>query len=832
MRVLVVAGSSGGHIFPALALLECLKLKFPQADALLVLPRKNVSKVIEAKGFKIAYIDSVPLKAKIDYRNLVSIYKFFKGCWQSLIILLRFNPEVVVGFGSIASVPLVVLSWLMRIKVVLHEQNVIPGQANRFLANFCDRLAISFSQTREYFKFSSKKLVFTGNPLRRELIKVDKRKCREFFALEENKFTILVMGGSQGSRKINQDFLKALSFLPERDNLQVIHLAGSHDQPELSRDYSSLSVKSRVFAFLNEMEYALSLADLAVCRSGATSIVELIYYRLPAILLPYPFAYQHQMANARVLESKGAGIILEDKELDSNKLKNVLEEVLRDPRKLEEMRLAYDSFAQGDAACRLAELVMDANIGHACLPAGPPAGRAGRHKHYFFIGIGGIGMSGIAHLILKKGIKVSGADLKENKAMQELKSLGARIFVGHSAANIVGCDVVVYSSAIKTDNPELAAAYAANIPVIKRAQALAELMEDKTVVTVTGSHGKTTTTSLAAYLLLEAGLSPTMAIGGIFKNINHNASQGQGQYFVAEADESDGSFLYYHPQYSIITNIDYEHMDYYQTFESALAAYKKFINQTLPKGCLFCCSDDENLMNLVKNYSGRLVKFGLKNGSDIQARNIEFKGLATEFDVFRRDKFLARFHLALGGEHNVSNALSVVALGLELEISPFVIAKVLAGYKGAGRRLDIKFQDNDFTIIDDYAHHPTEIRATLAALKNTQPVRIVAVFQPHRYSRTQLLLEEFGKCFAQADVVVLTDIYPAGEPAIPGLTAQAVLEKIPLNFPDKEVLFALKEEIPALVKRLLKPGDTLVMLGAGDIIKVSDDVVEEFKKTR
>ncbi|MCX5707669.1 MAG: undecaprenyldiphospho-muramoylpentapeptide beta-N-acetylglucosaminyltransferase [Candidatus Omnitrophica bacterium] len=365
MKVLVVAGSSGGHIFPALALLEYLKLEFPQADTFLVLPKKNIKQNIEAKGFKIAYIDSVALKAKIDYRNLVSICKFFKGSWQSLIILLRFNPGVVVGFGSIASVPLVVLSWLMRIKVVLHEQNVIPGAANRFLVHFCDRMAISFDQTREYLKPGLKKLIFTGNPLRKQLVKVDKKKCREFFALEENKFTILVMGGSRGSVKINQGFLKTLQSLPVRNKLQVIHLTGSNDASDLSRDYSDLSVRSRVFAFLNEMEYALSLADLAVCRSGAASIQELIYYRLPAILFPYPFAYQHQMANARVLESKGAGIILEDKDLDSNKLENVLEGILKDPRKLEAMRCAYDSFSQGDAARRLAELVMDANIGHA-----------------------------------------------------------------------------------------------------------------------------------------------------------------------------------------------------------------------------------------------------------------------------------------------------------------------------------------------------------------------------------------------------------------------------------------------------------------------------------
>jgi UDP-N-acetylmuramate--alanine ligase len=468
---------------------------------------------------------------------------------------------------------------------------------------------------------------------------------------------------------------------------------------------------------------------------------------------------------------------------------------------------------------------MDTNIGPVCLPAGG-------HKHYFLIGIGGIGMSGIAHLLLKKGIKVSGSDLKENKSISQLKSLGAEIFLGHDSGNIAGCDVVVYSSAIKSDNPEFAAAVKANLPVIKRAQALAKLMEDKIVITVTGSHGKTTTTSLAAYLLLEAGLSPTMAIGGILKNIGQNASEGKSKYFVAEADESDGSFLYYHPEYSIITNIDYEHMDYYQSFEKVLAAYREFINQTAPRGCLFCCSDDENLMDLVKGYKGKLVRFGLKEKAQIRAGNIKIDGLSSDFDVFRENKFLARFHLALGGEHNISNALSVIALGLELGIPLQVISKALAGYKGAGRRLEIKFQNKDFTVIDDYAHHPTEIRATLAALRHTHHSRIVAVFQPHRYSRTQLLLEEFGKCFAQADVVVLTDIYSASEPAIPGVTAELVLEKIKLNFPDKTVKYASKEQIPALVLGILSPGDSLIMLGAGDIIKVSDVVVEELKKTR
>ncbi len=451
-------------------------------------------------------------------------------------------------------------------------------------------------------------------------------------------------------------------------------------------------------------------------------------------------------------------------------------------------------------------------------------------KHYHFIGIGGIGMSAIALLMLKKGFNVSGSDLKNSAATKNLKESGAKILIGHDGGNIAGAQVVVYSSAIKADNPELKLALASGIPVIQRAQALAELMRDKTVITVTGSHGKTTTTSLAAYLLLEAGLSPTMAIGGVLKNIGRNASAGEGEFFVAEADESDGSFLCYQPKYSIITNIDYEHLDYYLSFENALEAYRRFIDKTCPGGCLFCCSDDPNLMGLVKDYGGKLLKFGLKTGADIQARNIEIKNLSSDFDLFSRGKFVSRFHLALGGEHNISNALSVAGLAMELGIRPELLSRVFANYKGAGRRLDIRFQNNDFTVIDDYAHHPTEIKATLAALKHTPAQRIVAVFQPHRYSRVKLLLEEFGSCFGQADMVVLTDIYPAGEQTLTGITSQVVLDKIKKNFPGKPVEFFPKDKISSRLLEIIKPGDTVVMLGAGDIIRVSDELVERLKK--
>jgi len=451
-------------------------------------------------------------------------------------------------------------------------------------------------------------------------------------------------------------------------------------------------------------------------------------------------------------------------------------------------------------------------------------------KHYHLIGIGGIGMSGIARLLIRRGIKVSGSDVKESKITGELKGLGAHIFIGHEPKNIDGADVVVYSSAIKEDNPEIIESKKLDISLIKRAQALAQLMQEKTVITVTGSHGKTTTTSLASWLLLEAGLLPTMAIGGVMKNIDTNASFGEGDFFVAEADESDGSFLYYQPKYSIITNIDYEHLDYYKNFQNILDAFSKFLHKTESSGCLFCCSDDANLRQLTKDYKNRCVFFGLKDGADIYPRNIKINGFSSSFDCFYKDEFIANFLLALGGEHNISNALAVIALARELKIDLEITKRALSGYKGAWRRLDIKFRDKKYTLIDDYAHHPTEIKATLSAIRRLEAKRVIAIFQPHRYSRTKLLLEDFGRSFDLADYVIITDIYPASELPIEGVSGVSICDKIKQYDPAKQTEFLPKKKIVEHVMGILRPGDLVVTLGAGDIIKNCDELVEELKR--
>lgn len=452
------------------------------------------------------------------------------------------------------------------------------------------------------------------------------------------------------------------------------------------------------------------------------------------------------------------------------------------------------------------------------------------NKHYHFIGIGGIGMSGIARLFLCRGIKVSGSDLKESLSTQELRGLGANIYIGHKPDNIKGAEVVVYSSAINDANPEILEAKRLNLSLIKRAQALAELMSEKEVITVTGSHGKTTTTSLVACLLLEAGLMPTVAIGGILRNIDANACSGDGRYFVAEADESDGSFLYYRPRYSIITNIDREHLDYYGDFSKEVGIFKEFIGKTDPAGCVFACGDDINLKDILKSHKNKHVSFGLKEESDVHPKNIEITGLNSSFDCFYKGKFINRFNLALGGMHNISNVLAVIALGIELGIDLEVIKKVLAEYKGARRRLEAKFNKNGYLLLDDYAHHPTEIKATLSAVKNINAGKIIAVFQPHRYTRTKFLLNEFAESFDLADELILTDIYAAGELPIEGITSKIICDKIKERNPDKKVIYLPKDKVSGYVLNLMQPKDLVITLGAGDITKISDELAEELKK--
>jgi len=450
-------------------------------------------------------------------------------------------------------------------------------------------------------------------------------------------------------------------------------------------------------------------------------------------------------------------------------------------------------------------------------------------KNIHFIGIGGIGMSGIAQLCLEKNYRVSGSDIHESENTHKLKELGVDIYIGHDRNNVIDKDIIVYSSAIKNDNCELKEAIRNKMPIMQRAKFLAHLMKNQRVIAVTGAHGKTTTSSLVAHLLNEAGLSPTIAVGGIVGNISNNAKMGLGKYFVAEADESDGTFLLYNPRYSIITNIDIEHLDFYKKFENIKKAFKKFILNHKKNGCIFWCFDDQEIRNTIKNINRKNISFGLNKNADIYATNIELSHFGSNFDVYYRNKLMRGFELCIPGKHNISNSLAVIGLGLELKLDIELIKKALKRFLGVRRRFEVKHNDGDILIIDDYAHHPTEIIATIQAARNFKDKRLIVVFQPHRYSRMKYLLEKFSQSFFNADHLFLTDIYPAGEKKIKGVDS-ANLYKLMNKFSKPQTEFIGKNKIIDTVRDFVKKGDMLLFLGAGDISKICDELVSRLKR--
>ncbi len=460
------------------------------------------------------------------------------------------------------------------------------------------------------------------------------------------------------------------------------------------------------------------------------------------------------------------------------------------------------------------------------------------YKHIHFIGIGGIGMSGIASILRSKGIIVSGSDIKKSRITDSLKNQGIRIYLGHNSENIRGADLVVYSSAINADNAELRTARGLGINVIERAECLAELMKGTFSIVVVGSHGKTTTSSLASYMLASAGFEPTAVIGGIVNNWDNNIYLGASKYFVAEADESDGTFLKYAPDYSIITNIDSEHLDFYKNYSRVIDSFAEFAAKTKEGGCIIGCGDDVNIKKILDGLKRRSITFGFGSSCDITADKVSLEYFSSSFNCIYNAKRVGNFKLSVPGLHNVSNSLSVIALGLELGIDKKVIYESLLNYRGIKRRFQVKAKSDKYIIIDDYAHHPTEIKATLAALapllngsslRNSSKgiatgyKRVIAVFQPHRYSRTKHLLDEFAQSFSDVDHLIITDIYAAGEAPIEGISAEVLCDKIKKRR-EKNIEFVRKDKVVSRILNIISHGDIIITLGAGDIGKLTDEL--------
>ena len=448
-------------------------------------------------------------------------------------------------------------------------------------------------------------------------------------------------------------------------------------------------------------------------------------------------------------------------------------------------------------------------------------------RHIHFVGVGGIGMSGIAEVLLKLGYTVSGSDLAASEMTRRLQSMGAAIFHEHEAAHIDGADVVVVSSAVRPDNPEASMARERRIPVIHRAAMLAELMRMKYGVAVTGAHGKTTTTGLIAAVLATGGLEPSVVIGGHLNSLGGNAHLGRGDYIVVEADESDGSFLQLSPTIAVVTTLDAEHLDYYRDVSAIEDAFAQFVNRTPFYGCSVICLDQPHIQRMTSRLTQRYVTYGVTSPADYVGRDLEFVGARSRFDVFHGRERLGRFSLNLPGAHNVYNALAAIAVGRELEVDLAAIAEALDAFSGVHRRFEIVGRRDGVTVVDDYGHHPEEIRQTLRAAKAVWPeARLTVVFQPHRYTRTQALQEAFHAAFDDADTLVVLDIYAASETPIAGVSSEGLCAGVRAHGHGRA--FYMPERGAALrwLRDAVREGDVLMTLGAGDVWRLAQAFCE------
>lgn len=448
-------------------------------------------------------------------------------------------------------------------------------------------------------------------------------------------------------------------------------------------------------------------------------------------------------------------------------------------------------------------------------------------RNIHFIGVGGAGMSALARILVDKGYTVSGSDQKMSATAKQLAACGAKIFEGHDAAHVKGADAVVVSTAIPEDNVEVVAAKTQGIRRMHRSDVNAALLNEAKGIAVAGAHGKTTTTSMIGLILHHGGVDPTIIIGGQVDYLaDGNARLGRGEYLVSEADESDGSFLKLLPHIAVVTNVENDHMDHYGSMENIKKAFRQFLENTDEKtGTCVLCIENENLREIAKNLSRRVIFYGTSEGAEYRAVNIAPEGTGVAFDVEKAGKVLVRVRLNIPGRHNVLNALASAVTGILCGVSPEKAAEALALFHGAKRRFETKGRAKGVWIVDDYAHHPTEIMATLKAARQTSPKRLICAFQPHRYSRTQLLQKEFGGAFKDADLLILTDVYSAGEAPIAGVSGETIVNAVAETTSQETKYIAVRADIAPYLKTIVRNGDLVLTMGAGDIYRTGEELL-------
>lgn len=847
MRVVIAGGGTAGHVFPALALGQALVAEHGADVRFLGTATGLESRLVPAAGFSFTAVEAQPLERKLSLASLaapVTAVRSIAACAS----LVR-AADVVVGVGGYVSVPAVLAAWRAKRPVVLHEQNAVPGLANRLLARRANVACVSFAESAALLPRRTPTVV-TGNPVRREILAVPG--AREALAsaafgeldLDSSRRTALIFGGSQGALRIDHAVIGAMELLRDRADLQLLVLTGpAHlaDVAAAARRMPALLV--RAIPFLQRMDLAYAAADVVVARAGATTIAEVTVCGLPSILVPYPHATaNHQEANARVVERAGASTIVPDRVLTPELLARRMTALLDDEPGLVRMGRCASAWSRPDATTSLAEQVVGAvketprRSGRPPVDPGPyrppdgsiptlevPALDGMRRVH--MIGIGGAGMSGIARLLLARGVLVTGSDLKESPPLDELRGMGATIFVGHASDQVGHPDAVVVSTAIPRGNPELLAARERGLHVLARAQMLAGLARGRRTLAVAGTHGKTTTTSMLSVILQRAGIDASYVIGGHLNESGSGAHHGRSDVLVAEADESDGSFLLLRPEVGIITNVEVDHLDFYpgglEEIEAAFAAFAR------ASTAVVACGDDRGATAALERAGVDAVSYGTGEHNRVRVRAEAPTPSGARGLVVLEDDERVPLALRIAGVHNLLNAAAALLAARRVGVAPADAAAGLAAFTGVHRRFERRGEARGATFVDDYAHHPTELRVTLAAAAGLRPSRVIAVFQPHRFSRTRELWRELGESLATADLVVVTDVYAAGEEPIPGISGRLLVDALEAAAPGTRVVYLPhRSDIAPFLAEEVRDGDLVLTLGAGDITAVVDEALD------
>jgi UDP-N-acetylmuramate--alanine ligase len=837
--IVIAAGGTAGHVVPALAIAD--ELRASGADVHFVGTRDRLeAELVPAAGYEISHISATALDRNNPLRALRAGVRGLASVGAALRLLRTLNPDAVLAAGGYVAGPVGLAAALRRTPLVLTESDSRLGVSNRLLAPFARRVCLSFPLPGR----RGRRYLVTGRPVSGAIVDADRGSARERLDVEPESPCLLVFGGSLGARSINNCAFEAFAprspVLAEgRSLLTVLHVTGRRDYAELAARRERLGGPGhyRLYEYLESLADPLAASDLVLARAGG-SVFEIAAAGKPAVLIPYPHATAgHQTANAGWMAGAGAAVVIPDDELDAERLWNVVRDLIADRERLGAMARAARSLARPDAAERVAEQLLAAAKAQE---PGADAAWNGRRLH--FVGIGGAGMSGLALVARSIGADVSGCDRAESAYTQMLREAGIEPQIGHSEQHLTPGIELVVSTAVPDDNPELEAARRQGAPIIHRGALLAELSSLRRLIAVAGTHGKTTTAAMAAHALGACGLDPSYLIGAELRgggaSLEANASWGAGGWLVAEADESDRSFLRLSPEIAVVTNIELDHHTTYGSLLELEQAFQSFLARLPARGTAVVW-DRPELRRLAPE--GRALRsYGIddpaSSGADLVARGLVQDGPLTRFELARAGEAVCEVVLPVPGRHNVLNALAALCAcelaGCDVEQA----ARSLTGFRAAGRRFEQRAQARGVLVFDDYAHHPSEVAATLEAARALEPGRLIAVFQPHLYSRTLHLHRELGCALARADVVVVLDVYPARERPegeLAGVSGKLVADACADAAGGRPVWWLpTLEEAESVIAGQLAEGDLVVTLGAGDIERLAERLAERLDGSR